>query len=100
MCVPQCRSPRHNGLADYVATLADFFQDYWSEKDPATKSEIFYKCARYVTVCCWRKMYRRMKHWGSHGFIYELARIDPTTIQSKAKNGTAPKEENQLKDGQ
>lgn len=79
-----CRFPKHGGLADHMATLSDFFLDQ-AEKDTSTRSTLFYKCLRYVTVSCWRKMHRRMDNWISMGYIYQMAVVPSASIVSEAE---------------
>jgi hypothetical protein len=39
----------------------------------------------YVTAMCWRKMYRRITHWVSMGYIYLLAGITPEELRGKCR---------------
>lgn len=64
-----CR--RRDPLPNHIATLTEYVREYRaaSEHD---KTRFFHYATRYIVASCLNKMWRRIKHWSSVGFIYFL----------------------------
>ena len=68
-----CR--RRDPLTNHIATLTEYVREYQaaSERD---KTRLFHYATRYIIASCSKKMFRRIKHWSSLGFIYFLENVN------------------------
>jgi hypothetical protein len=70
---------------NHIATIANYINVYKGIKGPGVtekheKQRAFTTCAQYLVACCWKKMYRRINHWSSQGFIHSLS-IDLDSVE-------------------
>jgi len=64
-------------IADHICTVVD----YINESGPSdTWIQSFDHMTRYLVACCWKKMHRRITHWSSQSFIYQLASFSDKDI--------------------
>jgi len=53
-----------------------------NDEDRAKMSALF---SDYITAACWEKMYQRMTHWATLGFIKSLAEVSDGSIELAAR---------------
>ena len=64
-----CR--RYDPLTNHIATLTEYVREYRAASE-SDKTRFFHYATRYIIASCSSKMFRRIKHWSSVGFIYFL----------------------------
>jgi hypothetical protein len=63
-------------FGSHVKTVRDYLDWYRKNNDTKKRSEASSKFSEYLISACWRKMARRIGHWGSVGLIYNLTHVN------------------------
>ena len=80
-----------DSLENHVATVAHYVNFVLANKrSPEVMSHRFPEFTEYLVTRSWRKMYRRIHHWSSQGFIYELSQVDETALRAVVEPAVVP----------
>jgi hypothetical protein len=71
-------------LSDHIATLRAYLNDYRMTENDEDRARMSSQFSDYITAACWEKMYHRMTHWATLGFIKILADMSDGAIESAA----------------
>ena len=80
-----------DSLENHVATVAHYIDFVLANKrNPDVMSHNFHQFTEYLLTRSWKKMRRRIHHWSSQGFIYQLSRVDETTLRAAVESAVFP----------
>ena len=76
---------RTMSLADHMETMRSYLNTYKASSH-STRREMSATCFEYIIMSCWRRMYRRVCHWSTHGLLYGLVDVMPKLTASISKH--------------
>ena len=80
-----------DSLENHVATVAHYIDFVLANKrNPDVMSHHLPHFTEYLLTRSWKKMRRRIHHWSSQGFIYQLSRVDETALRAAVEPAVSP----------
>jgi hypothetical protein len=68
-------------LPNHIATVVEYLAEYRKRQTMQKRRQYFFRFAAYMVAQCWKKMYRRITHPSSQGFIYVLGRVTKEELE-------------------
>jgi hypothetical protein len=82
---------QNNPLQNHIATISAYYRaciasNTHTTSDAADREIYLYSdFTHYIVASCWRKMYRRIIHWSSLGFLHNLRNVDEQWLRTMFK---------------
>jgi hypothetical protein len=62
--------------------VVEYLKAYKEASTDDARSGLFHHCTKYIVASCWMKMRRRVKHWSSHVYVFELSKLDEAKVRT------------------
>ena len=62
--------------------MTEYLRSYSGALTDDARSDLFHHCTKYMVASCWYKMRRRIIHWSSQVYIFELAKLEEAQIRA------------------